>query len=145
MTLVIDLMQKGVSLFLSYTNMNKVNSLHQAKELPKISLQFEAYTSKNFKVRAVSDLRDLYVNKIQGLTSLDSNFCNLYDRFLGRKYWYHSKDPVQMSIYVQFQRCICIKICICHSITVALTCALFSIDYCNEHQTLDLMKVEIFP
>ena len=27
----------------------------------------------------------LYGNKIQGLTSLDSNFCNLHDWFLGRK------------------------------------------------------------
>ena len=25
--------------------------------------------------------------------------------FLGRKYWYHSKDPVQISNSVQFQRC----------------------------------------
>ena len=81
-----DPMQKGVSLFLSYTNMNKMNSLHHAKEHPKISnfLQFEAYSSKSFKVRAISDLRDLYGNNIQGLTSLNSNFCNLYDWFLGR-------------------------------------------------------------
>ena len=40
----IDPMQKGVSLFLSYTNMNKMNSLHHVKEHPKISnfLQFES-------------------------------------------------------------------------------------------------------
>ena len=38
----IDPMQKGVSLFLSYTNTNKM-SLHHVKEHPKISnfLQFE--------------------------------------------------------------------------------------------------------
>ena len=103
----IDPIHKGVSLFLSYTNMNKMNSLHHVKEHPKISnfLQFESHSSKSFKVRAISDLRDLYGNNIQGLTSLDSNFCNLYDWFLGRKYWYHSKDPVQISVYVQFQRC----------------------------------------
>ena len=37
-------MQKGVSLFLSYKNMNKMNSLHHMKEHPKISnfLQFES-------------------------------------------------------------------------------------------------------
>ena len=40
-------MQKGVSLFLSYTNMNKMNSLHHMKEHPKISniLQFESHSS----------------------------------------------------------------------------------------------------
>ena len=48
----IDPMQKGVSLFLSYTNMNKIKSLHQVKEHPKISnfLQFESHSSKSFKV-----------------------------------------------------------------------------------------------
>ena len=103
----IDPMQKGVSLFFSYTNMKKIKSLHHVKEHPKISnfLQFESHSSKSFKVRAISDLRDLYGNKIQGLTSLDPNFCNLYDWFLGRKYWYYSKDPVQISISVPFQRC----------------------------------------
>ena len=77
----VDPMQKGVSLFLSYRNMNKMNSLHHVKEYPKISnfLQFESHSSKSFKVRAISDLRDLYGNNIQGLTSLDCNFCNLYD------------------------------------------------------------------
>ena len=42
------------------------------KEYPKISnfLQFEGRSSKSFKVRAISDWRDLYENKIQGLTSL---------------------------------------------------------------------------
>ena len=51
------------------------------KEHPQISnfLQFESHSSKSFNVRAISDLRDLYGNKIQGLTSLDSNFCNLHD------------------------------------------------------------------
>ena len=51
-------MQKGVFLFLSYTNMNKMNSLHHAKEHPRISnfLQFETCSSKSFKVRAISDL-----------------------------------------------------------------------------------------
>ena len=85
--------------------MNKMNSLHNVKEHSKISnfLQFESHSSKCFKVRAISDLRDLYGNKIQGLTSLDSNFFNLHDLFLGRKYWYHLKDPVQISIYMQFQ------------------------------------------
>ena len=40
------------------------------KEHPKISnfLQSESHSSKCFKVRATSDLRDLYGNKIQGLT-----------------------------------------------------------------------------
>ena len=86
--------------------MNKINSLQYVKEHPKISnfLQFESHSSKSFKVRAISDLRDLYGNKIQGLSSLDSNFFNLHDWVLGRKYWYNSKDPVQISIYVQFQR-----------------------------------------
>ena len=61
--------------------MNKIKSLHHVKEHPKISifLLFESHSSKSFKVRAISDLRDLYGNKIQGLTSLDSNFCNLHD------------------------------------------------------------------
>ena len=65
-------MQKGVSLFLSYTNMNKMNSLHHVKEHPKISnfLQFESHSSKCFNVRAIRVLRDLYENKVQGLTSL---------------------------------------------------------------------------
>ena len=51
------------------------------KEHPKISnsLQFESHSSKSFKVRPISDLRDLYGNKIQGQTSLDPNFCNLHD------------------------------------------------------------------
>ena len=42
--------------------MNKMNSLHHVKENPKISnfLQIESHSSKNFKVRAISDLRDLY-------------------------------------------------------------------------------------
>ena len=104
----IDPMQKGMSLFLLNTNMNKIKSLHHVKEHPKISnfLQFESHSSKSFKVKAISDISDLYGNKIQGLASLHPNFCNLYDcRFLGRKYWYHSKDPVQISIYVQFQCC----------------------------------------
>ena len=52
----------------------------------------------------ISDLRDLNVNKILSLTSLDPNFSNLQDWSLGRKYWYHSEDPVQISIYIQFQR-----------------------------------------
>ena len=42
------------------------------KEYPKLSnfLQFESHSSKCVKVRAISDLRYLYGNKIQGLTSL---------------------------------------------------------------------------
>ena len=38
-------MQKGMSLFLSYTNMNKIKSLHHTREHPKISnfLQFESH------------------------------------------------------------------------------------------------------
>ena len=42
--MAINPMQKGVSLFLSYTNMNKMSSLHHVKENPKISnfLQFES-------------------------------------------------------------------------------------------------------
>ena len=54
--------------------MNKMNSLHHddMKENPKISnfLKFENHSSNGFKVRAIRDLRDLYGNKIQGLTSL---------------------------------------------------------------------------
>ena len=34
---IIDPIHKGMSLILSYTNMNKMNSLHHAKELSKIS------------------------------------------------------------------------------------------------------------
>ena len=77
----IDPIHKGVSLFLLHTNMNKMNSLHQVQEHPKISnfLQFESHSSKSFKVRAISDLRYLYGNKTQGLRSLDSNFFNLHD------------------------------------------------------------------
>ena len=73
-------MQKGVSLFLSYTNMNKMNSLHHMKEYPKISnfLQFESHSSKCVKVRAISDLRYLYGNKIQGLPSLAFMFYVLF-------------------------------------------------------------------
>ena len=73
-------MQKGVSLFLSYTNMNKMNSLHHVKEHPKISnfLQFESHSSKCFKVRAIQVLRDLYGNKVQGLTSLAFMFCIVF-------------------------------------------------------------------
>ena len=79
--MVIDPIHKGVSLFLSHTNMNKMNSLYHVKEHPKISdfLQFESHSSKSFKVRAISDLRDLYGNKIQGPSSLDSNLFNLHD------------------------------------------------------------------
>ena len=33
-------------------------------------------------------------------------FYTFFKWFLGRKYWYHPKDPVQISISVQFQRCI---------------------------------------
>ena len=76
----INPIQKGVSLFLPYTNMNKIKSLHHVKDHLKISnfLQFESHSSKCFTVRAtcISDLRDLYGNKIQGLTSLHPNFCN---------------------------------------------------------------------
>ena len=61
--------------------MTKMNSLYHVKEHPKISdfLQFESHSSKSFKVRAISDLRDLYGNKIQGPSSLDSNLFNLHD------------------------------------------------------------------
>ena len=46
---------KGVSLFLLYTNMNKMNGLYHVKEHPKISnfLQFESCSSNTFKVRAI--------------------------------------------------------------------------------------------
>ena len=86
-----------------------MNSLHHVKEHPKISnfLKFESHSSICFKVRAIPYLRDLYGDKIHGLTSLDSNFLNLHDLFLGRKYLYHSKDPIQISIFLQFQRCTC--------------------------------------
>ena len=68
-----------MSLFLSYTNMNKVNSLHHLKEHPQISnfLQFESHGSKTFKVRAISDLRDLYPSTMLELyinTHLDRVF-----------------------------------------------------------------------
>ena len=47
--------KKGVSFFLSYTNMNKMNSLYHMKEYdyPKIRnfLQFESYSSKCVKVK----------------------------------------------------------------------------------------------
>ena len=81
-------MQKSVSLFLSSTNMNIIESLHHMKEHPQISnsLRFESHSSKSFKVRPISDLRGLYGIKIQGLTSLDPNFSNFHDRFLERKY-----------------------------------------------------------
>ena len=51
----IDPIHKGVSLFLLYTNMNKMNGLHHVKEHPKITnfLQFESHSSKRFKVRAI--------------------------------------------------------------------------------------------
>ena len=51
----IDPIHKGVSLFLLYTNMNTINSLHHVKEHSKIShfLQFESHSSKSFKVRAI--------------------------------------------------------------------------------------------
>ena len=75
------LCKKACPHFLSYTNMNKIGCLPHVKEDPQISnfLQLESHSSKSFKVKAISDLRDLYENKIQGLTSLDSNFCNLHD------------------------------------------------------------------
>ena len=66
----IDPIHKGVSLFLWYRNMSKMNSLHHGKEQISNFLQFESHSSRCFKVRAISDLRDLYGNKIQGLTSL---------------------------------------------------------------------------
>ena len=61
--------------------MNKMNSLQYVKEHPKISnfLRFERHSIKSFIVRTSSDLRDLDGNKIQGLSSLDSNFFNLHD------------------------------------------------------------------
>ena len=51
----IDPVHKGVSLFLSYTNTNKMNSLHHVKEHPEISnfLQIESHSSKSLKVRAI--------------------------------------------------------------------------------------------
>ena len=60
--------------------MNTVNSLHHVKEHPKFSnfLQFESQRSKSFKVRAISDLRDLYGNKIQGLSSLAFMFYTFF-------------------------------------------------------------------
>ena len=50
--LSIDPMQKGVSLFFSYSHMNKIKRLHHMKEHPKLSnfLQFESHNSKSFKV-----------------------------------------------------------------------------------------------
>ena len=76
----IDPIHKGVSLFLSHTNMNKMNSLHHMKEHPKISnfLQFESHSRKCFRVRAISDLRNLCRNMIQRLTSLAFMFYILF-------------------------------------------------------------------
>ena len=57
--------------------MNKMNSSHHMNEYTKMSnfLQFECHSSKCFKVRAIiSDLRDLYGNKIQSPTSLTFMF-----------------------------------------------------------------------
>ena len=52
----IDSMKKGVSSFLSYTDMNKMNSLYHAKEHPKISnfLQFESHRSQGCKFYSIS-------------------------------------------------------------------------------------------
>ena len=60
--------------------MNKMNSLHHVKEHPKCSniLQFESHSSKFFKVRIISYLRDLYGNKIQDLTSLAFMFYTFF-------------------------------------------------------------------
>ena len=74
---------KACSYFCNVPNMNKINSLHHVKEHPKISnfLQFESHGSKYFKVRAISDLCDLYGEyKIQGLPSsiLISLICIIY-------------------------------------------------------------------
>ena len=79
---IINPIHKGVSLLLSYTNMNQMNGLHHVKEHPKISnfLQFESHRSKTFKVRAILVLRDLYENKIQGLSSLSFMF-NTFFKF----------------------------------------------------------------
>ena len=51
--LIIDSIHKGVSLFFSYTNMNKMNSLRYVKEHPKSSnfLQFESHSSKSFRFK----------------------------------------------------------------------------------------------
>ena len=67
--------------------MNNMNSLHHVKEHPKISnfLQFESHSSKCFKVRAISDLRDLYENKIQGLTSLSQQQVSIFSYWLFHK------------------------------------------------------------
>ena len=48
LTTPIDPIHKGVSLFLSYTNMKKTNGLHHVKELPKLG------TSCNLRVIAVN-------------------------------------------------------------------------------------------
>ena len=55
--------------------MNEMNSLHNVKEHYKISnfLQLRVIA---VRVRTISDLRDLYGNKIQGLSSFNSNFFN---------------------------------------------------------------------
>ena len=84
----IDPIHKGVSLFLSYTKVNKMNSLHHVKEHPKMSnfLQFESRSSKIFEVRAISDLRDLYGNKIQDFIFwLVIFFGNFY--LVGERLW----------------------------------------------------------
>ena len=58
----IDPIHKGASLFLSYTNMNKMNSLHHVKEHPKISsfLQFESQLA--VKVSELELILDLCSN-----------------------------------------------------------------------------------
>ena len=92
------------SLFFSYTNMNKMNSLQYVKEHPQISnfLRCESRSSKSFKVRAISDLRDLYGNKIQGLSSLDSNFFNLHDWSLGKHTDIIQKTPSKLVLMYSF-------------------------------------------
>ena len=76
-----------------------MNSLHRVKEHPKISnfLQFESQSSKRFKVKAISDLRDLYGKRskassasilISVICMIDSWGENLISFKRRRKNWY---------------------------------------------------------
>ena len=87
--MAIDPIHKGVSLFLSHTNMNQMNSLHHVKELPQISnfLQFESYSSKCFKVRAISDLRDFICMEIRSKNNSKSKLIQKRVLALLRQFW----------------------------------------------------------
>ena len=81
-----------------------MNSLHHAREHPQISnfLQFESQSSKSFKVRAISELKDLYGNKIRGLTqhasfSRNGLLAGIY-QVTGRRYWYRESHGQTVTV-----------------------------------------------